>query len=58
MKCFVCRFGEIEPGTTTFNLNLKSMTLVVKEVPAEVCDACGEGIFGPECFRAFGRNCQ
>ena len=45
MKCFVCRFGEIEPGTTTFNLNLKSMTLVVKEVPAEVCDSCGEGYF-------------
>ena len=47
MKCFVCRFGEIEPGTTTFNLNLKSMTLVVKEVPAEVCDACGEGYLDP-----------
>jgi YgiT-type zinc finger domain-containing protein len=47
MKCFVCRFGEIEPGTTTLNLNLKSLTLVVKEVPAEVCDACGEGYLDP-----------
>ena len=45
MKCFVCRFGEIAPGTTTFSLNLKSMALVVKEVPAEVCDSCGEGYF-------------
>ena len=43
MKCFVCKFGEIEPSTTTYNLNLKSLTLVIKDVPAEVCDACGEG---------------
>ena len=43
MKCFVCKFGEIEPGVTTYNLNHDSMTLVVKNVPAGVCDACGEG---------------
>ena len=47
MKCVVCRFGETEPGTITYNLNRKSMTLVVKEVPAEVCDACGEGFLDP-----------
>ena len=48
MKCLVCRFGEIEPGTTTYNLNGEAMTLVVKEVPADVCDACGEGYLAPE----------
>ena len=48
MKCFVCRFGEIEPGVTTYNLNRDPMTLVVKDVPAGVCDACGEGYLEPE----------
>ena len=48
MKCFVCRFGEIEPGVTTYNLNHDPMTLVVKNVPASVCDACGEGHLEPE----------
>ncbi len=48
MKCLVCRFGEIEPGITTYNLNGEAMTLVVKEVPADVCDACGEGYLAPE----------
>ena len=48
MKCFVCRFGETAPGTTILTLNRDSLTLVVKEVPADVCDACGEGYVQPE----------
>ena len=43
MKCSICRFGETVPGTMTFSLSYDSMTLVVKDVPADVCDACGEG---------------
>lgn len=43
MRCIVCKFGETELGATTYNLNLDAMTLVVKNVPASVCDACGEG---------------
>ena len=43
MKCFVCGFGETAPGTTTFSMSADSMTLVLKEVPADVCDSCGEG---------------
>ena len=48
MQCFVCRFGKIEPGVTTYNLNREPMTLVVKDVPAGVCDACGEGYLDPD----------
>ena len=48
MKCLVCKFGETEPGTITYNLNSDAMTLVVKNVPADVCDACGEGYLGRE----------
>ena len=43
MKCVICRFGETEPGTTTITVNSDHQTIVVKNVPADVCDSCGEG---------------
>lgn len=42
MKCVICRHGETEPGTTTITLERDALTLVVKGVPAQVCDNCGE----------------
>ena len=43
MKCVICTFGETEFGTTTVTVNDDRQTIVVKNVPADVCDACGEG---------------
>jgi YgiT-type zinc finger domain-containing protein len=43
MKCTICMLGETEPGTTTITLERDGATIVIKQVPAEVCDACGEG---------------
>ncbi|MGH9125012.1 MAG: type II toxin-antitoxin system MqsA family antitoxin [Acidimicrobiales bacterium] len=43
MNCVICRQGETRPGTATVTLNRQGTTLVVKTVPAEVCDNCGEG---------------
>ncbi len=42
MKCTICRGGETRPGTTTTTLERENLTLVVKNVPARVCDTCGE----------------
>jgi YgiT-type zinc finger domain-containing protein len=42
MKCVVCRHGETQPGTTTVTFHRDGYTLVVNEVPAEVCENCGE----------------
>jgi YgiT-type zinc finger domain-containing protein len=42
MKCPICKKGETSPGTATVTLERGSLTLVVKAVPAEVCDNCGE----------------
>jgi YgiT-type zinc finger domain-containing protein len=42
MKCVICRHGETQPGTTTVTLERDALTLVVKRVPARVCDTCGE----------------
>jgi len=42
MQCVVCRQGETEPGTATITLIRDGTTVVVKGVPALVCDNCGE----------------
>jgi YgiT-type zinc finger domain-containing protein len=42
MKCVVCRHGETRPGTATVTLERDGATVVVKGVPARVCEECGE----------------
>ena len=42
MKCPICKKGETSSGTATVTLERGGLTLVIKEVPAEVCDNCGE----------------
>ena len=48
MKCVICKNGETEPGTTTILLERDNATLVIKNVPAEVCQNCGEGYVDEE----------
>jgi YgiT-type zinc finger domain-containing protein len=42
MKCVICKQGQTAPGTTTLTLERGGLTLVVKNVPAQVCPNCGE----------------
>jgi YgiT-type zinc finger domain-containing protein len=42
MNCPICKKGETAAGTATVTLERGGLTLVVKEVPAQVCDNCGE----------------
>ena len=42
MRCPICRAGDTRPGTTTLVLERDALTMVVRHVPAEVCDNCGE----------------
>jgi len=42
LKCVVCRQGETRKGTATITLERDAMSLVFKQVPAEVCEVCGE----------------
>lgn len=39
--CPVCHGGHKQPGTTTFTVDLGYGVVVVREVPAQVCDLCG-----------------
>jgi len=42
MKCMICKHGETKEGTTTVTLEKDGSTIVFKEVPAHICDNCGE----------------
>lgn len=42
MKCVICKNGQTKPGRATVTLERQDTTLVVKNVPAEVCSNCGE----------------
>ncbi|TSA06314.1 MAG: type II toxin-antitoxin system MqsA family antitoxin [Deltaproteobacteria bacterium] len=42
MKCVICKQGETRPGKTTVTLERDGLTIVIKNVPAQVCVNCGE----------------
>ncbi len=42
MKCVICRNGETESGHVTVTLHREQTTIVIKDVPAQVCENCGE----------------
>jgi YgiT-type zinc finger domain-containing protein len=43
MKCVICHNGMINPNqSTTVTLERNGVTIVIKKVPASVCDICGE----------------
>jgi len=42
MNCLICKTGETNPGTTTVTLERDNTVVVIKDVPAQVCDNCGE----------------
>jgi len=42
MKCVICKSGTMRSGTATVTLEREGTTVIVKEVPAEVCENCGE----------------
>ncbi|MDZ4769554.1 MAG: type II toxin-antitoxin system MqsA family antitoxin [Chloroflexota bacterium] len=42
MNCVICKSGEMQPGSVTMTLERGVTTLVLKQVPAQVCDNCGE----------------
>lgn len=42
MKCVVCKTGQTKPGVATVTMVRASTTVVFRDVPAEVCENCGE----------------
>ena len=42
MKCVICKQGETHFGVTTVTLTRGETTVVIKKVPADICENCGE----------------
>ena len=42
MICTICRKGSTRPGFATVTLQRGDSTVVIKDVPADVCTNCGE----------------
>ena len=42
MKCTICKHGETAPGLVNVTLERGNTVIVVKQVPADICQDCGE----------------
>ena len=42
MECVICRHGETLPGLVMVPLQRGETMVIVKQVPAEICENCGE----------------
>jgi YgiT-type zinc finger domain-containing protein len=42
MICAICKNGTACPGLVTVTLQRGETTVILKQVPADICDNCGE----------------
>jgi YgiT-type zinc finger domain-containing protein len=42
MKCILCKHGHLQTGLATVTLNREECVVVFKDVPADICENCGE----------------
>ena len=42
MRCIFCKQGDARPGEVTVTLQRGETVVVVKGVPADICENCGE----------------
>jgi YgiT-type zinc finger domain-containing protein len=42
MNCVLCKHGQTHPGQATVTLQRGETTVILKGVPAEICEICGE----------------
>jgi YgiT-type zinc finger domain-containing protein len=45
MTCPTCQTGHTVPGTATKTLERGTTLVVVRHVPADVCDKCGSALY-------------
>jgi YgiT-type zinc finger domain-containing protein len=51
MVCPVCKNGETSRGSTTLVFEKGTSTIVIRKVPADVCDNCGEAFLSEDISR-------
>jgi len=42
MQCLICKHGQTAQATVTVTLERQGATVVFRQVPAQVCQTCGE----------------
>ncbi len=42
MKCVICKQGERAPGLATVTLQRDETVVIVRGVPADICQDCGD----------------
>ncbi len=58
MKCPICKHGETQPGTASVTLERRGAAVVFRNVPAEICDNCGEVFLSSEITDALLRQAE
>lgn len=51
MNCFLCKQGTLQPGHVTVTLERGGSIVLIKDVPAQVCDTCGNYVLSAETTR-------
>lgn len=51
MMCLFCHHGETHEGEVTVTLERKASAVIVRGVPADVCENCGEYYLSEEVSR-------
>ncbi len=42
MECVICKNGTTNPGFASVVLQRDESTIIIKNVPADICENCGE----------------
>ena len=53
-RCSFCK-GRIVKGETEFMVRVGSELLVIRDIPAYVCEGCGEAYYTPDISRKIDR---
>jgi YgiT-type zinc finger domain-containing protein len=52
MKCPICKHGNTHKGVASITLERGDTTVMFKQVPAEVCENCGEAYHDAKVTRS------
>jgi len=57
MTCFMCK-GTVQDGFSTFTADMGGCVVVIKNVPSDICEQCGEISYNDEVARQLERIVQ
>jgi YgiT-type zinc finger domain-containing protein len=58
MKCVICKVGETRVGTVTVTLQRDASIIIIKNVPGDICENCGEYYLSDEVAETVLQNAQ